>query len=141
MANGKHDTYRHCSAIITCTEFENTYDKDDNGILTENKSENISKKESIKEDNRRKEIKDNNNIKKRIEKEKKDGKERKESKEEKVNRKKSGDKEQLPPGVASINKTEKIIMEDGDKKRVVKIIKIMEDGSKQIETVKEILEE
>ena len=141
VANGKHDTYRHCSAIITCTEFENTYDKDDNGILTENKSENISKKESIKEDNRRKEIKDNNNIKKRIEKEKKDGKERKESKEEKVNRKKSDDKEQLPPGVASINKTEKIIMEDGDKKRVIKIIKIMEDGSKQIETVKEILEE
>ena len=48
---------------------------------------------------------------------------------------------QLPPGVASINKTEKIIIEDGDKKRVIKIIKIMEDGSKQIETVKEILEE
>ena len=93
VANGKHDTYRHCSAIITCTEFENTYDKDDNGILTEKKSENISKKESIKEEDRRKEIKDNNNIKKRIEKEKKDGKERKESKEEKVNRKKSEDKD------------------------------------------------
>ena len=37
--------------------------------------------------------------------------------------------------------SKKIIIEDGDKKRVIKIIKIMEDGSKQIETVKEILED
>ena len=119
VANGKHETYRHCSAIITCTEFENTYDKDDDGLLTEIKPENINKKENVKEDE----------------------KERKEIKEENVNTNKSEEKMQLPPGVASINKTEKIIIEDGDKKRVIKIIKIMEDGSKQIETVKEILED
>ena len=40
-----------------------------------------------------------------------------------------------------LNKTEKIIVEDGEKKKVIKIIKVMEDGSKQIETVKEIVEE
>ena len=33
LANGKHDTYRHCTAIVTCTEFENTFDEDDNGPL------------------------------------------------------------------------------------------------------------
>ena len=54
---------------------------------------------------------------------------------------KSNGKEELPPGVASINKTEKIIVENGDKKKVTRIIKEMEDGSKQIETIKEILEE
>ena len=142
VANGKHDTYRHCSAIITCTEFENTYDKDDDGLLTEIKPENINKKENVKEDEGgRKEIKENNLTKKREEKEKREVKEIKEIKEEKVNMNKSEEKMQLPPGVASINKTEKIIIEDGDKKRVIKIIKIMEDGSKQIETVKEILED
>ena len=50
-------------------------------------------------------------------------------------------KDDLPFGVASINKTEKIVVENGDKKKVTKIIKIMEDGSQQIETVKEILDE
>ena len=39
------------------------------------------------------------------------------------------------------DKNKKIIVEDGEKKKVIKIIKVMEDGSKQIETVKEIVEE
>ena len=140
--NGKHDTYSHCYAIITYKKKKNKYDKDDDGLLTEIKPENINKKENVKEDEGgRKEIKENNLSKKREEKEKREVKERKEIKEEKINMNKSEEKMQLPPGVASINKTEKIIIEDGDKKRVIKIIKIMEDGSKQIETVKEILEE
>ena len=49
--------------------------------------------------------------------------------------------EKLPQGVASIDKTEKIIILNEDKKKVTKIIKNMEDGSKQIETIKEILDE
>jgi hypothetical protein len=133
VANGKHDTYRHCSAIITCTEFENTFDKDDNGLLTEVKPTNIKKNESIKEDYRSKrELKENNYDKKN---------EVKDKKHDNDNKNQSDGKEELPPGVASINKTEKVIVEDGDKKKVIKIIKIMEDGSKQIETVKEIVEE
>jgi len=136
VANGKHDTYRHCSAIITCTEFENTFDKDDNGLLTEVKPTNIKKNENIKEDYRRnKELRENNYDKKNELKDKKD------KKQDKDNKNQSDGKEELPPGVASINKTEKIIVEDGEKKKVIKIIKVMEDGSKQIETVKEIVEE
>ena len=133
VANGKHETYRHCSAIITCTEFENTFDKDDNGLLTEVKPTNIKKNESIKEDYRSKrELKENNYDKKN---------EVKDKKHDNDNKNQSDGKEELPPGVASINKTEKVIVEDGEKKKVIKIIKVMEDGSKQIETVKEILEE
>ena len=133
VANGKHDTYRHCSAIITCTEFENTFDKDDNGLLTEVKPTNIKKNESIKEDYRsNRELKENNYVKKN---------EVKDKKHDNDNKNQSDGKEELPPGVASINKTEKIIVEDGEKKKVIKIIKVMEDGSKQIETVKEIVEE
>ena len=136
VANGKHDTYRHCSAIITCTEFENTFDKDDNGLLTEVKPNNIKKNENIKEDYRsNKELRENNYDKKNELKDKKD------KKQDKDNKNQSDGKEELPPGVASINKTEKIIVEDGEKKKVIKIIKVMEDGSKQIETVKEIVEE
>ena len=133
VANGKHDTYRHCSAIITCTEFENTFDKDDNGLLTEVKPTNTKKNESIKEDYRSKrELKENNYDKKN---------EVKDKKHDNDNKNQSDGKEELPPGVASINKTEKVIVEDGEKKKVIKIIKVMEDGSKQIETVKEIVEE
>ena len=136
VANGKHDTYRHWSAIITCTEFENTFDKDDNGLLTEVKPTNIKKNENIKEDYRsNKELRENNYDKKNELKDKKD------KKQDKDNKNQSDGKEELPPGVASINKTEKIIVEDGEKKKVIKIIKVMEDGSKQIETVKEIVEE
>jgi hypothetical protein len=136
VANGKHDTYRHCSAIITCTEFENTFDKDDNGLLTEVKPTNIKKNENIKEDYRsNKELRENNYDKKNELKDKKD------KKQDKDNKNQSDGKEELPPGVASLNKTEKIIVEDGEKKKVIKIIKVMEDGSKQIETVKEIVEE
>ena len=133
VANGKHDTYRHCSAIITCTEFDNTFDKDDNGLLTEVKPTNIKKNESIKEDYRsNRELKENNYDKKN---------EVKDKKHDNDNKNQSDGKEELPPGVASINKTEKVIVEDGEKKKVIKIIKVMEDGSKQIETVKEIVEE
>ena len=49
--------------------------------------------------------------------------------------------EELPPGVSSINKTEKVVIENGVKKRITKIIKVMEDGAKQIETTKEVIDE
>ena len=55
-------------------------------------------------------------------------------------KKKEGEN-QLPPGVASLDKTEKIIMENGCKKKITKIVKVMEDGSKQIETTKEVVDE
>ena len=136
VANGKHDTYRHCSAIITCTEFENTFDKDDNGLLTEVKPTNIKKNENIKEDYRsNKELRENNYDKKNELKDKKD------KKQDKDNKNQSDGKEELPPGVASLNKTEKVVTENGVKKKITRIVKVMEDGSKQIETAKEVIDD
>ena len=130
VANGKHPTYRHCSAIITCSEFENTYDSNDNGLLERRKTieeEDINLKKLKEEKEGKKEIEE------RLEKEKLKSKNQKKNNE--------AGEEELPPGVVSIDKTEKIIIEDGDKKKVTRVVKIMEDGSKQIETLKEIIEE
>ena len=94
IANRKHEIYGHCSSIITCTEFENTLDKNDEEIL-------------IKKEEKKEEIK--------------------------IIRK--------PLAVTSIDKSEKIIVEDGDKKKETKITKVMEDGSKQIAIIKEIFDD
>ena len=134
VANGEHEVYRHCSAIITSTEFDNTFDKDDNGLLTQSKPAIKENKEKINNDD----VKINNSN------EKKEDKNENNKKNEGIHsdKKKNNDgKEELPFGVASINKTEKIVVENGDKKKVTKIIKVMEDGSQRIETVKEILDE
>ena len=133
VANGDHEVYRHCSAIITSTEFDNTFDKDDNGLLTQSKPKNIKNKEKNNND----EEKINNLNEKNDE-----NKENERINEGKTDKKKNTNgKDELPRGVASINKTEKIVVENGDKKKVTKIIKVMEDGSQRIETVKEILDE
>jgi hypothetical protein len=134
VANGEHEVYRHCSAIITSTEFDNTFDKDDNGLLTQSKPKNIKSIEKNKNDeeklNNLNEKKDENKENEKINEGVKTGK-----------KKNTNGKEDLPLGVASINKTEKIVVENGDKKKVTKIIKVMEDGSQRIETIKEILDE
>jgi len=145
VANGDHDTYRHCTAIVTCTEFENSVDDDDNGLLEE---ENPNKYEKNKNDEEEEPKRRDDKL--RGEPQKKGGYQikRNEEPEEKRNNKPQrnepeaddGD-EELPPGVASINKTEKIVMENGRKKKITKIIKVMEDGSKQVETTKEVIEE
>ena len=134
VANGEHEVYRHCSAIITSTEFDNTFDKDDNGLLTQSKPKNIKSIEKNKNDEeklihlneKKDENKENEKINEGVKTDKK---------------KNTNGKEDLPLGVASINKTEKIVVENGDKKKVTKIIKVMEDGSQRIETIKEILDE
>lgn len=139
VANGEHDTYRHCSAIVTCTEFENTVDDDDNGLLEEEVvSKNLDKNnEDGEEEKRGKTLKPKKVILKAENAEqnyrkpykKYDNKERNEG------------EGQLPPGVASLDKTEKIIVENGCKKKITRIVKVMEDGSKQIETTKEVVDE
>ena len=133
VANGPHKTYRHCTAIVTCTEFENTYDYDDNGLLTD---EMISKKNNKNEEE---ELRERENLKKDAFKTNEDKKYNRYQKKEQNYEQK--EEEELPKGVASINKTEKIIMENGFKKKITKIVKIMEDGSKQIETTKEVVDE
>ena len=47
----------------------------------------------------------------------------------------------LPPGFKSIDKSEKIVVENGKKKKITKIIMHMEDGSTQTETNKETVDE
>ena len=129
VANGEHSTYRHCTAIVTCSEFENSVDKDDNGLLEEAKpkSNNNYNNINITKDNK-----------------KKDNKLSTKDKEKSWGRSYKNDEDnnqELPPGVASINKTEKTVTENGIKKKITKIIKIMEDGSKQVETTKEVIAE
>ena len=127
VANGHHDMYRHCTAIVTCTEFENTLDNDDNGLLEEeNPNKNLKNKKG--DDSR------TAKPKKVVSRGNEDKKYRK---NDEVN---EGD-EELPPGVASINKTEKVVMENGVKKKITRIVKVMEDGAKQIETTKECIDE
>ena len=48
--------------------------------------------------------------------------------------------EELPPGVKSIDRTEKIVVENGKKKKITKIVRHMEDGSTETETEKESIE-
>jgi len=134
VANGEHEVYRHCSAIITSTEFDNTFDKDDNGLLTQSKPKNIKSIEKNKNDEEKL-----NNLNEKKDENKENEKINERAKTDK--KKNTNGKEDLPLGVASINKTEKIVVENGDKKKVTKIIKVMEDGSQRIETIKEILDE
>jgi len=142
VANGDHDTYRHCTAIVTCTEFENTVDDDDNGLLEEEPpSKNLDK------DNEEGEGEGKEGKGKTLKPRKVILKTENAEKNYRKPYRSYGDKEknegegQLPPGVASLDKTEKIIMENGCKKKITKIIKVMEDGSKQIETTKEVVDE
>ena len=144
VANGVHETYNHCTAIVTCTEFENTMDEDDNGLFEVNKPNKyqINKNNDYKDESRRKKEEE----KRKIERPKRQALQNEEGEEIKNYRAKNDEQEvnsekELPPGVASINKSEKIIMEDGRKKRITKIIKKMKDGSKQIETSKRVIQE
>lgn len=134
VANGPHKVYRHCSSIVTCSEFENTFDIDDNGLLDEEMIHNIhEKKDGFKQLEKTKE----NNINQEKELKHKKSEVKKNKKNEEENK----GEEKLPKGVASINKTEKIVVENGVKKKITKIIKVMDDGAQQIETTKEVIGE
>lgn len=137
VANGEHKTYRHCSAIVTSTEFENTYDDDDNGLLTEDTSKKGNK---YGEDETKERLRPKRVVLKNREDDK-DDKNKYTNKYQRKNKYNEKTEEELPKGVASIDKTEKVIMENGCKKKITKIIKIMDDGSKQIETTKEVVDE
>ena len=61
--------------------------------------------------------------------------------DEKENKIKIGEEKIKKLEVASVDKTEKILIEDGDKKKETKITKVMGDGSKQIAIIKEIFDD
>ena len=146
VANGDHETYRHCTAIVTCTEFENEVDDDDNGLLEEENTNKYQRSKDNDEEDSRGKKEEPKERKEQPKKQVLQNKEREPREEKRYNRPQKEEQEEegddeLPPGVASINKTEKIVMENGRKKRITKIIKIMEDGSKQVETSKEVVED
>jgi hypothetical protein len=127
VANSKHPTYRFCTLIISCTKFKNTFDSNDEGFLGESYP-------SQKAYETKTEEKGGNTIKPRkvLLKDKiKDQPPQKAEEEE----------EELPEGVISQTKTENIVMEKGKKKRIIKIVRTMEDGSKETETIKEAVED
>ena len=146
VANGDHETYRHCTAIVTCTEFENEVDDDDNGLLEEENTNKYQRSKDNDEEDSRGKKEEPKERKEQPKKQVLQNKEREPREEKRYNRPQKEEQEEegddeLPPGVASINKTEKIVMENGRKKRITKIIKIMEDGSKQVEISKEVVED
>ena len=144
VANGEHNAYRHCTAIVTCTEFENTVDEDDNGLLEDEKKNNRKNEVEIEkqeDDVEEKEEKGQTLKPRKVLLKNKENEDKKYTNRGQNDNTKGEGEEELPPGVASINKTEKLIMENGAKKRITRIVKVMEDGSKQIETTKEVIDE
>ena len=125
VANAKHHTYRYCTLIISCTDFVNTYDSDDNGFIEDGDYNNEIQDEKKNNKNEEKIIKPKKVILKQKPKEEENPPEIDE------------DEDAPPEGVVSETRTEKIVMEKGKKKRIIKIVRTMEDGSKETETIKE----
>ena len=97
VGTGKHDNFGYFSVIITCTEFHNKVDEDDNGFLDA------------------------------------------QSRAIKVEEKEKG--ENSDDEVESVDKKEEIVVENGKKKKKIKVIKTLKDGRKRIETTTVPLEE
>ena len=131
VANAKHPTYRFCTLIISCTKFKNTVDSDDNGFIgVSYESPSYKKTEPKKEENTIKPRKVL--LKDKI----------KSEQEQEPPAQNDEEEEDAPPeGVVSESRTEKIVMEKGKKKRIIKIVRTMEDGSKETETIKEAVED
>lgn len=122
VATGVHGEYRYCSVILTCTQFKNTVDSDDF-----EKIEGCDASPSEQTQPEGKTLKP----KKHVIRDKPQAK-----------KQEPDDDFDVPePGVKKVNRSEKIVIENGKKKRIVKIVKIMDDGSKETETIKEDAED
>ena len=109
---GKEKTYGQCTSIATATKFTTNSNVDD---IYAGESEEAPQKTQLKT----------------LDQKLKSGKKPQQVEE--------GDDE-LPPGVKSIDRTEKIVVENGKKKKITKIVRHMEDGSTETETEKETIE-
>ena len=109
---GKEKTYGQCTSIATATKFTTNSNVDD---IYAGESEEAPQKKQLQTLNQKL----------------KSGKKPQQVEE--------GDDE-LPPGVKSIDRTEKIVVENGKKKKITKIVRHMEDGSTETETEKETIE-
>lgn len=117
VANGKHPTYRHCTIIFFCTKFTNNVDKDDHGYINGNSTVTEEKKVEGQTLKPKKVVL------------------KKEEPEVVEN------DEEVRDDVVSETRNEKIVIENGKKKRVIKITRTLKDGSKEVETLKEAVEE
>ena len=109
---GKEKTYGQCTSIATATKFTTNSNVDD---IYAGESEEAPQKKQLKTLDQK--LKSGN----------------------KPQQVEEGDDE-LPPGVKSIDRTEKIVVENGKKKKITKIVRHMEDGSTETETEKETIE-
>ena len=128
VANATHPTYRFCTLIISCTKFKNTFDSDDDGFVGGSAPAQKTVKKEVEEEPK--------TIKPRkvVLKEK--------PKEEVQAPPENEEEDDVPPeGVVSESRTEKIVMEKGKKKKIIKIVRTMADGSKETETIKEAVED
>ena len=159
VANAKHKTYGNCSLIISCEKFNNNYDSDDYGFIGVNKKEEVvpKPKKNLESSYKKapepykraaepkkpletsyKKQQDTYPVPHNRPPEPKKPAESYRKKPQVVEQVNDEEDDEIPPeGVVSEKRTEKIIMERGKKKRVIKIVRIMEDGSKEIETIKE----
>lgn len=117
VANGKHPTYRHCTIIFFCTKFTNNVDKDDHGYISGSSTVTKEKKAEGQTLKPKKVVL------------------KKEEPEVVEN------DEEVRDDVVSETRNEKIVIENGKKKRVIKITRTLKDGSKEVETLKEAVEE
>lgn len=109
---GKEKTYGQCTSIATATKFTTNSNVDD---IYAGESKEAPQKKQLQT----------------LDQKLKSGKKPQQVEE--------GDDE-LPPGVKSIDRTEKIVVENGKKKKITKIVRHMEDGSTETETEKETIE-
>lgn len=117
VANGKHPTYRHCTIIFFCTKFTNNVDKDDHGYI--NGSRTVTEEKKVEGQT----LKPKKVVLKKEEPEVVEN------------------DEEVRDDVVSETRNEKIVIENGKKKRVIKITRTLKDGSKEVETLKEAVEE
>jgi hypothetical protein len=128
VATGKHDSYRYCTVIVSCTKFTNKVDSNDSGFIGGGTSYTVPqpKKPEHKTNEGQGKTMKPRKIK------------QKPPEPEPEPQKDDIEDDDIPPeGVKSETRSEKIVVEKGKKKRIIKITRIMEDGSKETETIKE----
>ena len=111
-ANGTHKVFRFCTVIFFCTQFKNSVDSDDDGYY--DASAPAQTKKEVKEEGQT--LKPKKVVLKQ------------QPKEEPKQEEDEGDGE-----VVSEKRTVKIVEENGKKKKMIKVVKTLKDGSKEVE--------
>jgi hypothetical protein len=113
-ANGTHKVFRYCTVIFFCTQFKNNVDSNDDGYF--DASAPAPKKKEVKEEGQ------TLKPKKVVLKQQPQEQPKQEAKDEEE------DSE-----VVSEKRTVKIVEENGKKKKMIKVVKTLKDGSKEVE--------